>query len=108
MFVCGGENIYPGEVEATLVSHPKVEQACVISVPDDIKGEKPIAFVVPSHGSTATADEIKQHALAHAPAFQHPRMVIFLDELPLSGPGKIDRKALQRQGREMWQNEELN
>ena len=107
MFVCGGENIFPGEVEATLVSHPGVEQACVVPVPDDIKGEKPIAFVVHSHGSKFTAEDVKRHALANAPAFQHPRMVIFMDELPLSGPGKIDRKALQQQGREIWQNEEL-
>ena len=106
MFVCGGENIYPGEVEATLVSHPGVEQACVVPVPDDIKGEKPIAFVVKSHGSTVKADEVKQYALANAPAFQHPRMVIFMDELPLSGPGKIDRKGLEQQGREVWKSEE--
>ena len=106
MFVCGGENIYPDEVEATLVSHPGVEQGCVVPVPDDIKGEKPIAFVVRSHGSTVTADEVKQHALANAPAFQHPRMVIFMNELPLSGPGKIDRKGLEQQGREIWQSEE--
>jgi len=106
MFVCGGENIYPGEVEATLVSHPGVEQACVVPVPDDIKGEKPIAFVVKSHGSTVKADEVKQFALANAPAFQHPRMVIFMDELPLSGPGKIDRKGLEQQGREVWKSEE--
>ena len=106
MFVCGGENIYPGEVEGVLVSHEGVEQSCVVPVPDDIKGEKPIAFVVRSHGSTVSADEVKQHALANAPAFQHPRMVIFMDELPLAGPGKIDRKGLEARGREIWQANE--
>ncbi|MBT3329883.1 MAG: acyl--CoA ligase [Rhodospirillaceae bacterium] len=102
MFVCGGENIYPGEVEGVLVSHVGVEQSCVVPVPDDIKGEKPIAFVVRSFGSTVTEDEVKQHALTNAPAFQHPRMVIFMDELPLAGPGKIDRKGLETRGREIW------
>ncbi|MDP6688624.1 MAG: class I adenylate-forming enzyme family protein [Alphaproteobacteria bacterium] len=106
MFVCGGENIYPGEVEGVLVSHAGVEQSCVVPVPDDIKGEKPIAFVVRSHGSEVSAEEVKQHALANAPAFQHPRMVIFMDELPLAGPGKIDRKGLEARGREIWQENE--
>ena len=46
MFVCGGENIYPGEVESMLERHPDILQACVVPVPDEIKGEKPFAFVV--------------------------------------------------------------
>ncbi|MEM9359449.1 MAG: class I adenylate-forming enzyme family protein [Pseudomonadota bacterium] len=102
MFVCGGENIYPGEVEGMLVSHPEIMQACVVPVPDDIKGEKPIAFVVRTGGSGLSADDVKQFALRNAPAFQHPRLVVFLDELPLAGPGKIDRKGLTTQGKELW------
>ena len=47
MFVCGGENIYPGEVETMLERHPGIQQACVVAVPDEIKGAKPVAFVVP-------------------------------------------------------------
>ena len=46
MFVCGGENIYPGEVEKMLERHPGIHQAAVIPVPDELKGHKPIAFVV--------------------------------------------------------------
>jgi acyl-CoA synthetase (AMP-forming)/AMP-acid ligase II len=75
-------------------------------VPDEIKGEKPIAFVVRTPGARVSADEVKQHALANAPAYQHPRMVIFLDELPLVGPGKVDRKGLEARGRQIWQDEE--
>ena len=44
MFVSGGENIYPGEVEKMLETHPAIEQACVIPIDDDIKGQKPVAF----------------------------------------------------------------
>ncbi len=106
MFVCGGENIYPGQVESILVGHAGVEQSCVVPVPDEIKGEKPIAFVVRTPGARVSADEVKQHALANAPAYQHPRMVIFLDELPLAGPGKVDRKGLEARGRQIWQDEE--
>jgi acyl-CoA synthetase (AMP-forming)/AMP-acid ligase II len=106
MFVCGGENIYPGEVEAVIVGHPGVEQSCVVPVPDDIKGEKPIAFVVRAPGASVSEDDIKQHALANAPAHQHPRMVIFMDALPLAGPGKIDRNGLAERGRKIWQDGE--
>ena len=47
MFVCGGENIYPGEVEKMLERHPAVHQVCVVPVPDELKAHKPVAFVVP-------------------------------------------------------------
>ncbi|MGI9412002.1 MAG: class I adenylate-forming enzyme family protein [Hyphomicrobiaceae bacterium] len=102
MFVCGGENIYPGEVEALLVSHPAIVQACVVPVPDEIKGEKPVAFVVTEAGETLSEQSVKDYALATAPAYQHPRMVVFLDELPLAGPGKIDRNGLTIRARDLW------
>jgi long-chain acyl-CoA synthetase len=94
MFVSGGENIYPGEVEALLERHPAIQQAAVVAVPDDIKGQKPVAFVVRSPGTALSEQQVKDHALANAPAYQHPRRVWFLDELPLAGTNKIDRKAL--------------
>lgn len=102
MFVCGGENIYPGEVEALLVGHPDIEQACVVPVPDEIKGEKPVAFVVPAAGADLKEGDVKAYALAHAPAFRHPRMVEFVDRLPLAGPGKVDRKGLTLRAAELW------
>ncbi|OFZ90047.1 MAG: acetyl-CoA synthetase [Betaproteobacteria bacterium RBG_16_64_18] len=95
MFVSGGENIYPSQVERMLERHPAVEQASVIAVADEIKGTKPVAFVVLRHGQRATEQDIKAHALAHAPAYEHPRRVWFLPQLPLSGTNKIDRKALE-------------
>ncbi|MGE8660112.1 MAG: class I adenylate-forming enzyme family protein [Achromobacter sp.] len=94
MFVCGGENIYPGEVERILEGHPDVQQACVVPVEDDIKGAKPVAYIVPREGTAPDADSIKHYALAHAPAYQHPRHVWFLPALPLAGTNKIDRAAL--------------
>lgn len=94
MFVCGGENIYPGEVEKLLERHPAVAQAIVVSAPDDIKGQIPVAFIVPRPGTRPSADEIKQFALANGPAYAHPRFVEFHAQLPLSGTHKIDRAAL--------------
>src|SRR4029450_9728048 len=94
MFVCGGENIYPGEVEKMLETHPAIEQACVIPIDDDIKGQKPVAFVVLRPGAALTDDDIKRYALAHAPAYQHPRFVWCIDALPLSSTNKVDRQHL--------------
>jgi long-chain acyl-CoA synthetase len=96
MFVSGGENIYPGDVERMLERHPGIAQACVVPVDDEIKGSKPVAFVVAKPGAVLTEAEVKQYALAHAPAYQHPRFVWFIDALPLSSTNKIDRAALTR------------
>ncbi len=97
MFVSGGENIYPGEVEALLQRHPAVHQALVMPFDHELKGQVPYAFVVTRAGATVTENELKQFALANGPAYQHPRRVFFLTELPLSGTNKIDRERL-RQG----------
>ena len=106
MFVCGGENIYPGEVEHMLERHPDILQSCVVPVPDELKGEKPYAFVVLRKGATLTEEEVKQYALANAPAYQHPRRVEFMKEFPLAGTNKIDRKVLRERARELWQQTE--
>lgn len=97
MFVCGGENIYPGEVEKMLERHPGIHQAAVIPVPDELKGHKPIAFVVRANGARLDEQAVKSYALAHAPAYQHPRRVFFVDEMPLAGTNKIDKRVLARQ-----------
>jgi long-chain acyl-CoA synthetase len=94
MFVSGGENIYPSDVERMLERHPDVAQAAVVPIVDDIKGQKPVAFVVSKHGRSPSADEIKRFALANAPAYAHPRFVWFVDELPLAATNKIDRALL--------------
>jgi len=94
MFVCGGENIYPGDVEKMLERHSGIQQAAVIPVPDEIKGHKPIAFVVRTNGAVLDEDAVKAYAIANAPAYQHPRRVIFIDEMPLAGTNKVDKRAL--------------
>jgi acyl-CoA synthetase (AMP-forming)/AMP-acid ligase II len=96
MFNCGGENIYPGEVEQMLERHPDIVQACVVPIADEIKGEKPVAFIVRREGAQLSEDEVKRFALANAPAYQHPRRVIFTDQLPLASTNKVDRKVLAR------------
>ena len=94
MFTCGGENVYPGEIEKMLERHAAVAQAIVVPAPDDIKGQIPIAFIVPRRGAAPTAAQIKDYALEHGPAYAHPRFIEFLDNLPVSGTQKIDRTSL--------------
>jgi long-chain acyl-CoA synthetase len=96
MFVSGGENIYPADVERMLERHPAVAQAAVIPIDDEIKGQKPVAFVVAKTNQPPSDEEIKRFALANAPAYAHPRFVWFLDELPLASTNKVDRAALRR------------
>jgi len=95
MFVCGGENIYPGEVEAMLERHPDILQAAVVPAAHELKGEVPVAFVVPRPGANVTEEAVKAYALAHGPAYAHPRRVEIVRELPLAGTSKIDRAALK-------------
>ena len=94
MFVCNGENVHPGEVETMLERHPAIHQACVVSVPDDVRGQMPVAFVVPRGGARLEPQDVKVWALAHGPAYQHPRLVEVVAELPRAGTEKIDRAAL--------------
>jgi acyl-CoA synthetase (AMP-forming)/AMP-acid ligase II len=94
MFVCSGENIYPGEVEALLERHPAVHQASVVPVADEERGQIPVAFVVLGPGIEPDEAGLKQFALANAPPVQHPRRVFFKPELPLTGTSKIDRRTL--------------
>jgi acyl-CoA synthetase (AMP-forming)/AMP-acid ligase II len=100
MFVSGGENIYPTDVERMLEKHPDVGQAVVVAVDDDIKGTKPVAFVIPKAGHKPTEDAIKKYALENAPAYQHPRFVWFMDDLPLATTNKVDRNALRKLAQE--------
>ncbi|MEO0688664.1 MAG: class I adenylate-forming enzyme family protein [Pseudomonadota bacterium] len=100
MFVCGGENIYPGEVEKLLERHPAVLQAAVLPVEDTIKGAIPIGFVTLTSGASATVDELKQFTLENGPAYAHPRTIIIRDSLPIGGTHKVDRKALEHDAQE--------
>ena len=96
MFVCGGENIFPIEVVSLLERHPAVHQAVVLPFAHELKGQVPYAFVVLRPGQQATEQALKEYALEHGPAFQHPRRVFFLERMPLAGTNKIDQAALRK------------
>ena len=63
---------------------------------------KPVAFVVLASGTKLSEEQVKQFVLENAPVYQHPRMVIFMDALPLAGPGKIDRNGLLKKAGQIW------
>jgi long-chain acyl-CoA synthetase len=96
MFVSGGENIFPTDLERILEKHPKVAQAAVVPIEDDVKGQKPVAFIIPREGQQPAESEIKLFALANAPAYQHPRFVWTVDHFPLASTNKIDRAELRK------------
>ncbi len=95
MFISGGENVYPAEIEAVLYRHPAVHMCAVVGVPDLRWGEVGKAVVVLKPGMTATADELLAHMAAHLARYKVPKTVEFRSELPLSGMGKILRRELR-------------
>jgi acyl-CoA synthetase (AMP-forming)/AMP-acid ligase II len=97
MFSCGGENVYPKEVENILFTHPGVADAVVAPVPHGVKGLVPAAMVVPRAGTGVTGAELKTWCLAHGPAYAHPRFIVVVARLPLNGAGKVDRAAVRRE-----------
>ncbi len=107
MFSCAGENVYPGDVEQMLERCPLVHQAAVVAVADELKGSLPVAFVVlaepvPEAAWAQQEEGIKEWALRNGPAYQHPRSVWFVDEIPLAGTAKIDKAALSVEAVRRW------
>ena len=90
-----GYQVPPAELEAVLVSHPKVRDAGVIGVPMDDGGEAPKAFVVTDDG--VDADELMAYVAQHVAPYKKIREVEFVDEIPKSASGKILRRVLREQ-----------
>jgi fatty-acyl-CoA synthase len=95
MIISGGFNIYPREVEDALMSHPSVASAAVIGIPDDKWGEAVKAFVVLKTGANNGAAELQAHVKDKRGAPWSPKTIDFVEVIPVTGLGKIDRKALR-------------
>jgi acyl-CoA synthetase (AMP-forming)/AMP-acid ligase II len=89
MFIVGGFNAYPAEIESLLLAHPGIAQAAVVGVPDDRLGEVGVAFVVARDGALLDPEEVVAWARRSMANFKVPRRVEVVDALPLNASGKV-------------------
>ncbi|HEY0142833.1 MAG TPA: long-chain fatty acid--CoA ligase [Thermoanaerobaculia bacterium] len=92
MFISGGVNVYPAEIEAELVAHPSVSDAAVVAVPDDTWGEVGVAFVV----GDASEEDLASYLTLRIAKYKVPKRFVFLDALPRTPYGKVVKEELKR------------
>ena len=95
MYISGGFNCYPAEIEKLLSEHPAVEMVAVIGVPDERMGEVGKAFVVPRPGTEASEDEMLGWARENMANYKVPRMIELIEALPLNASGKVMKTKLR-------------
>lgn len=96
MFISGGENVYPAEVEAVLYRMPEIQSCAVIGVPDEKWGQAGYAFVVVKQNAALTENDVIAHTKNYLAKYKVPKYVHFVDRLPTSAAGKILKRELQR------------
>jgi len=96
IIVSGGENIASREVEEALYKHPDTVRVAVFGVPDEKWGERVVAAVILSEGAVPDAEAIRSFLRQHLSSYKIPREIIFVDKLPESGPGKVQKNALKK------------
>lgn len=95
MFISGGENVSPEEIENVLMAVSGISQAVVVAAPDERWGQVPVAALVADCDDEAALEQrILSHCRGELAAFKVPRRLLFLDQLPVTGAGKIDRNAV--------------
>lgn len=105
MIVAGGVNIYPAEIETTILDHPAVAACAVIGIPQDDFGEQPMAFVVAREGQELAVDEILSFLDGRLASYKKPRRIEVVDELPTSPMGKVLKTELRKP---FWAGRERN
>jgi acyl-CoA synthetase (AMP-forming)/AMP-acid ligase II len=95
MLLVGGFNVYPAEVENTLVGHEAIGQVAVVGLPDPRLGEVPVAFAVPAPGRSLDGDAIIAWARERLANYKVPRHVVAVAELPLNASGKVLKTELR-------------
>jgi long-chain acyl-CoA synthetase len=95
LIIRGGMNIYPREIEEVVYTHPKVLEAAVVGIPDDMRGEEVKIYVSPREGETLTPEEITEHVQANMAKYKWPKEVEVLPELPKGPTGKILKRELK-------------
>lgn len=96
MVLCSGFNVYPREIDELLYTHPKVLKAAAYGIPDPKRGESVKVAIVLKPGESMTVDEVKDFCKKNLSAYKVPVAVQFMNELPLTAIGKVDRKKLRQ------------
>ena len=96
MFISGGFNVYPAEVEKLLSAHPAISMVAVIGVPDERMGEVGTAFVVRRPGGLLEAEELTAWARDTMANYKVPRRIVFVEDLPRNAAGKVAKIDLPR------------
>jgi fatty-acyl-CoA synthase len=94
MYISGGENVYPAEIEAVLVEHPGIEEAAVVSIPDSTWGEVGRAHVVPRSGARVRPEEVLDWLGDRLARFKHPHSIVVEESLPRTASGKVQKHRL--------------
>jgi long-chain acyl-CoA synthetase len=94
MIIRGGFNVYPREIEEVLMSHPDISLAAVVGLPHDSHGEEVKAFVILNRDATTTEDELLAWGKDQMAAYKYPRIVEFVNTLPMTSTGKILKREL--------------
>lgn len=94
MIICGGENIYPQEIEACIAALSFVQEVAVVGMPDAYWGEVVTAYVVTTYPSREVEKQIRLHCEQMLSKYKVPKKIIFIDKLPTTAVGKVDKKAL--------------
>ncbi len=95
MYISGGENVYPREVEKVLQTNPAISEAVVVGVPHEKWGETGAAFVIKKPGSEITEEEVLNYCKEYLAKFKLPKHIVFLNEFPKNATGKIDKKEIK-------------
>jgi long-chain acyl-CoA synthetase len=95
MIIRKGQNIHPSDIEEVLSSHPKIAEAAVVGIPDEIRGENVRAYISLKTGEEATEEEMRRFCRKHMADYKLPRQIMFLDSLPRTATGQINKEALK-------------
>ena len=97
MIIRGGENIYPAEIEAFLMRHPKIAEAQIVGIPDQFMGEEVCAMIRLKPGESSTEDELREHCKANIARHKVPKFFRFVESFPLTASGKVQKFVLRDQ-----------
>ena len=97
MYISGGENVYPAEVENIIYQLPQIAEAAIIGVPDEKWGEVGFAFIVIKENETLSEENIFDHCLKNLAKFKIPKGVEFIKALPRNATGKVLKRTLREQ-----------